>query len=89
MPTMLRPGYIEPDPNPLDVANVREVGFRKTRGGATMCIYDWTEVQGNPDEKPDFVICPKCGSMMVERKGKYGLFLGCSRYPDCKETQRL
>lgn len=34
-------------------------------------------------------ICPKCGSKLVERKGKYGKFLGCSNYPQCKFTQKL
>lgn len=29
-------------------------------------------------------MCPKCGSDLVERKGKYGPFLGCSNYPKCK-----
>ncbi|WP_099353870.1 DNA topoisomerase family protein [Fredinandcohnia onubensis] len=29
-------------------------------------------------------MCPKCGSDLVERKGKYGTFLGCSNYPKCK-----
>lgn len=28
--------------------------------------------------------CPKCGSNMVFRKGKYGKFEGCSNYPECK-----
>lgn len=28
--------------------------------------------------------CPICGSPMTVRHGKYGAFLGCSRYPDCK-----
>ena len=32
-------------------------------------------------------ICPKCGSKLVERHGKYGEFLGCSNYPQCKFTQ--
>lgn len=32
------------------------------------------------------VICPICGSYMVLRNGKYGLFYGCSRYPMCKFT---
>lgn len=27
--------------------------------------------------------CPKCDSPMVVRHGRYGAFLGCSRYPDC------
>lgn len=28
--------------------------------------------------------CPICKSPMVLRHGRYGAFLGCSRYPDCK-----
>lgn len=27
--------------------------------------------------------CPDCGSELVIRSGRHGLFLGCSRYPDC------
>ncbi|MGD6833057.1 NERD domain-containing protein [Sutcliffiella halmapala] len=29
-------------------------------------------------------ICPKCGSALKERNGKYGRFLGCSGYPSCR-----
>lgn len=28
--------------------------------------------------------CPKCGSDMVLRHGRFGAFLGCSKYPECK-----
>ncbi len=28
--------------------------------------------------------CPLCGSPLVIRKGKYGTFVGCSNYPECK-----
>ena len=31
--------------------------------------------------------CAKCGSPMVERKGKHGKFLGCADYPNCNHTQ--
>lgn len=31
-------------------------------------------------------ICPKCGGQLVQRKGKYGVFTGCSNYPKCKYT---
>jgi superfamily I DNA and/or RNA helicase len=31
--------------------------------------------------------CPKCGSKMVRRSGKYGSFYGCARYPYCKGTR--
>lgn len=30
--------------------------------------------------------CPICKSELVERKGAYGEFLGCSSYPRCKYT---
>ena len=30
--------------------------------------------------------CPDCGSLLVERKGKFGTFLGCTGYPECKYT---
>lgn len=28
--------------------------------------------------------CPKCSEEMIVRFGKFGPFLGCSKYPDCK-----
>ena len=34
-------------------------------------------------------ICDKCKRPMVIRRGKYGDFLACSGYPDCKNTQSL
>ena len=33
--------------------------------------------------------CPKCGSPMVRRKGRYGAFYGCSTYPKCRGTRRI
>lgn len=32
-------------------------------------------------------ICPKCGSILVERQGQYGSFFGCSNYPKCHFTK--
>jgi DNA topoisomerase-1 len=31
--------------------------------------------------------CQKCGAPMLKRIGKNGLFLGCSRYPECDHTE--
>lgn len=31
--------------------------------------------------------CPKCGSRMVLRSGRFGRFYGCSRYPYCRATR--
>lgn len=33
-------------------------------------------------------ICPNCGAKLVRRKGKYGSFVGCSSYPQCKFTTK-
>ncbi len=33
-------------------------------------------------------ICPKCGSRMTLRNGRYGRFWGCSRFPYCRGTRR-
>ena len=33
--------------------------------------------------------CPFCGKKLVERNGKWGKFLGCSGYPNCKYTRKL
>ncbi|MFH0960881.1 MAG: type I DNA topoisomerase [Pseudomonadota bacterium] len=33
--------------------------------------------------------CPLCGNPILIRAGRYGLFLGCSSYPECSFTQKL
>jgi len=37
------------------------------------------------DEEP----CEKCGEPMVVKSGRFGPFLACSGYPDCKNTRDL
>ncbi len=32
--------------------------------------------------------CPECGGELVRRKGKYGYFVGCGNYPQCKYIER-
>jgi DNA topoisomerase I len=45
-------------------------------------------VEAAPEETTD-EICPKCSSNMVIKRGKFGKFLACSRYPDCNHTQGM
>ena len=33
--------------------------------------------------------CEKCGSPMLEKRGRYGPFLACSNYPECKNIVSL
>ena len=32
--------------------------------------------------------CPKCGAPLVERKSKFGTFIGCSNYPNCDYIEK-
>ncbi len=34
-------------------------------------------------------ICPRCHGQLVMRKGRYGHFIGCSNYPNCKYTAQI
>ncbi len=35
------------------------------------------------------VVCEKCGRKMVERTGRFGKFLACPGYPECKNTKPM
>lgn len=35
------------------------------------------------------IICPKCGSEMVKRSGKFGEFYGCGDFPRCRGTRKI
>lgn len=41
-----------------------------------------------PDEPTDLV-CEECGKPMVIKIGPYGKFLGCSGFPECKNTKKI
>jgi DNA topoisomerase-1 len=44
-----------------------------------------------PEQPPPQVVegreCPKCGSPLILRQGKYGPFVGCSAYPQCRHIE--
>jgi len=42
----------------------------------------------NMDEATD-EICEKCGSPMVIKHGRFGRFLACSNYPECKNAKPI
>jgi DNA topoisomerase-1 len=44
--------------------------------------------KGITDEETDLV-CEKCGRPMVKKLGKYGYFLACSGFPECRNTMPL
>jgi len=40
------------------------------------------------ESKPSGETCEKCGKEMVWKKGRWGPFLACSGYPDCKNIRK-
>jgi DNA topoisomerase-1 len=46
----------------------------------------WTNLEKVNMTQASEEICPKCGRPMVIRVGRFGKFLACSGYPDCKTT---
>ena len=66
----------------LQQANVTTAGrYREhvKRVRQTVAHYEYALASG---------LCPRCGGRLVERKGAYGRFYGCSNYPKCKFTHR-
>lgn len=55
--------------------------FRKCGSG---CVFQWLDEID--DESPT---CPKCGSDMQQKTGKYGEFWSCVRFPSCKGTRNI
>jgi len=41
-----------------------------------------------PEEETD-IPCDKCGRMMVVKQGRFGKFLACPGFPDCRNTKPL
>jgi DNA topoisomerase-1 len=39
--------------------------------------------------QPTDIVCDVCGSPMVEKAGKFGIFLACSKYPECENTREI
>ncbi len=46
------------------------------------------EMKGVLDEDTD-IVCDKCGKPMKKKLGKYGFFLACSGFPECRNAKAL
>lgn len=42
-----------------------------------------------PELEPVGRDCPKCGNPLLYREGKFGRFIGCSNFPDCRHTEQI
>ena len=41
------------------------------------------------EEEPTDIMCDECGKHMIIKEGRFGRFLGCSGYPECRHTKPL
>ncbi len=57
------------------------MNFQREEDGRIVPI---REEEITTDEK-----CPSCGAPMVVKRGRFGRFLACSRYPDCKTSKPI
>lgn len=49
---------------------------------------DYANKYGKSFQKSNW-ICPHCGAQLILRDGEYGVFYGCSNYPNCRYTRKL
>jgi DNA topoisomerase-1 len=70
--------------NLLNTLNQFWKKFEKDLKAASKDMKDVKRMEEQTDE-----VCDKCGKPMVIKWGRYGKFLACSGYPDCKNTRQL
>ena len=59
-------------------------GFKKALDVAEQQI-EKVEIKDEPSDEP----CDKCGAMMVYKMGRFGRFLACPNFPDCRNTKPI
>lgn len=47
------------------------------------------DVEKEAEEEVTGEVCEKCGKPMTIKRGRYGKFLACSGYPECKHTKPM
>jgi DNA topoisomerase-1 len=70
--------------NLLNTLNKFWKKFEKDLKAAQKSMKDVKRMEEKTDE-----VCDKCGSPMVIKWGRYGRFLACSAYPECKNTRQM
>ena len=66
--------------------SIRKPSYRKTRPTSSAGHKPSME---KVFEENSPLLCPQCGRVLQEREGRFGKFLGCTGYPDCRYTRNL
>ena len=69
-------------------------GFKRTKKGAPQppgaCDYS-EPLEGQQERQLEIIegeMCPDCGKPLARRRGRFGPFIGCTGYPDCKYIKK-
>jgi DNA topoisomerase-1 len=74
--------------NTRDISNGADNGNSSRNGLRAAAKSARVSSEPNPVEV-EAAPCEKCGQPMVLRRGRFGQFLACSGYPDCKTTRKV
>jgi DNA topoisomerase-1 len=75
-----------------DCKNTRDLGGNGNNGDRVSLRAAAKVAKVNTEPNPieaEAEPCEKCGKPMVLRRGRFGQFLACSGYPDCKTTRKV
>ncbi len=61
--------------------------WKKFKKDLSVAAKEMPNIKGK--EEPTEEVCEKCGKPMVKKWGRYGTFLACSGYPECRNTRQL
>ncbi|NIV47373.1 MAG: DNA topoisomerase I, partial [Gammaproteobacteria bacterium] len=76
--------------NTRDLAADVEIEATNGKGARAAAAAKTAKVNAAPSQvEVEADPCEKCGEAMVLRRGRYGPFLACSSYPDCKNTRKV
>ncbi|MBR1856498.1 MAG: topoisomerase DNA-binding C4 zinc finger domain-containing protein [Oribacterium sp.] len=70
----------------VEMFNMANIDSKETRKEHVSNIHEKTMSEHRSIQQG---ICPECGGSLVKRNGKYGVFYGCSNYPNCKYTKNV
>jgi len=56
-------------------------------GYNSICSHARSRYSNSESYDVDSDECPRCGGVLEKRNGRYGTFIGCSEYPDCRYTR--
>lgn len=78
----------EVEENKIEWPNLMKSFYGTFKDQVDVAMENVASVKGSLDEKTE-IICDKCGKPMLKKLGRYGYFLACSGFPECKNTKSI